>query len=96
MKTQGGTVQKNPTTEPLTADTNLSARRKRRDLAALLPIIGALFFVSPFISTLKQSEDANVTGTAIYIFSIWALLIIGAFFLSRILRADRSENKVGK
>lgn len=91
MKSLRGTDKK-PKAEPLSADLNLSAQRKRRDLAVLLPIIGVLFFVSPFVSTLNQSEDANVTGTAIYIFSIWALLIIGAFFLSKILRAEKPEN----
>lgn len=85
-------TDKKTKTEPLSADINISAQRKRRDLAALLPIIGILFFVSPFVSTLNQSKDANVTGTAIYIFSIWALLIIGAFFLSKILRDEKPEN----
>lgn len=91
MKSPLGTDKKTKT-EPLSGDVNLSAQRKRRDLAALLPITGALFFISPFVSTLNQGEDANVTGTAIYIFSIWALLIIGAFFLSRILRTEKPEN----
>lgn len=95
MKSQRATDTKTKA-EPLSTDVNLSAQRKRRDLAALLPIIGALFFVSPFVSTLNQSEDASVTGTAVYIFSIWALLIIGAFFLARILRTEKPENTEDK
>jgi hypothetical protein len=80
-----------PKTEPLSTDRSQSTQRKKRDLAALLPIIGALFFISPFVSTLSPSEEANVTGTAIYIFSIWALLIICAFFLSRLLRTGKHD-----
>lgn len=87
MKSPQDTAQKIKT-EPLGVDLDLSARRKRRDLAALLPIIGTLLFVSPFVTTFNQRDDANVTGTAIYIFCIWAVLIIGAFFLSRILRKE--------
>lgn len=70
-------------------------RRRRRDFAALLPILGILLFVTPFISTFSGG-DQNLVGTAIYVFGIWAALIICAFVLARALaketQPDREDN----
>ncbi len=65
-----------------------SLAQKRNDLAALLPIFGVLFFATPLISTITNDNPSGIGGTAFYIFSIWALLILAAWFLARLLRGE--------
>lgn len=62
--------------------------QKRNDLAALLPICGVLFFATPLISTFTNDSPSGIGGTAFYIFSIWATLILAAYALARFLRDD--------
>ena len=68
--------------------------QKRNDLAALLPICGVLFFATPLISTFTNDSPSGIGGTAFYIFSIWAALILAAYALARFLREDeKSEDE---
>lgn len=62
--------------------------QKRNDLAALLPIFGVLFFATPLISTFTNDSPSGIGGTAFYIFSTWATLILSAYALARFLRDD--------
>ena len=67
---------------------------KRNDLAALLPICGVLFFATPLISTITNDNPSGIGGTAFYIFSIWAALILAAYGLARFLRgADTNPDE---
>ena len=68
--------------------------QKRNDLAALLPICGVLFFATPLISTITNDNPSGIGGTAFYIFSIWAALILAAYGLARFLRgADTNPDE---
>lgn len=68
--------------------------QKRNDLAALLPICGVLFFATPLISTITNDSPSGIGGTAFYIFSIWAALILAAYGLARFLRgADTNPDE---
>ena len=61
--------------------------RKKKDAAALLPILGLLLFVTPLISlTVGADESTQLTRSAVYVFSAWFLLIILAFILSKALK----------
>ncbi len=75
----------NLTSSKTTEDKPLLAQ-KRNDLAALLPICGVLFFATPLISTITNDNPSGIGGTAFYIFSIWAALILAAYGLARFLR----------
>lgn len=68
-----------------------SITQKRNDLAALLPICGILFFATPLISTITNDNPSGIGGTAFYIFSIWALLILAACVLARFLRGAKTS-----
>lgn len=70
-----------------------SLSQKRNDLAALLPICGVLFFATPLISTITNDSPSGIGGTAFYIFSIWALLILAASFLARFLHASDTSHE---
>ena len=76
-------------------DTGLSAAdrrgqigRKVRDLAAILPLLGVVFFASPLISAITGGDEGELPNAVFYIFVVWAVLIALAFILSRLLRSD--------
>ncbi len=64
------------------------ANRRTIDQAFILPLLGCLFLIPPFAGIFEL--DVKVLGipfTAIYLFVVWALLIVGAARLSkRLLR----------
>ena len=64
-------------------------RQKTRDRAIVLPLIGLALFVPPVAAIFQL--DARIAGlplTAVYLFGVWAALIIGAALLSRELRDE--------
>ena len=68
---------------------------KTLDRAFILPIVGLLFLVPPVANIFQLDVYlAGIPFTALYLFSVWGLLIVGAIALSRKLRAhpqDRQE-----
>lgn len=64
-------------------------RQKIRDRAMVLPLIGLALLVPPIASIFQL--DARVGGlpfTALYLFGVWAALIVGAAVLARELRRE--------
>ena len=60
------------------------ARRKIRDWALILPLLGLIFLAPPIASMVPaDSEIAGLPATVVYIFAVWAGLILGAFALAR-------------
>lgn len=58
-------------------------RRRLTDAARLWPILGLFLFVMP---VLWQGDDGQLPQTAfggLYLFAVWAGLILGAFVLAR-------------
>lgn len=68
---------------------------KTLDRAFILPIVGLLLLVPPVANIFQLDVYlAGIPFTALYLFSVWGLLIVGAIALSRKLRAhpqDRQE-----
>ena len=61
-------------------------RRRLRDAARLLPVLGLLLVLLP---ALGHDTSEGHAGTAIYLFAIWALLILAAAVLApSLMRAD--------
>ncbi|MCV2880661.1 hypothetical protein [Actibacterium sp. XHP0104] len=75
---------------------NYSARRAT-DAARLLPLVGLFLFLMPL---LWQADGGarSLTGQLIYIFGLWALLILGAFLLTKRLSraADGQDAAAGR
>lgn len=67
-------------------DTRRIKSRKSRDAAALLPLIGLLLLVTPLVATIPN--DSGIPGAFLYIFGVWAGLILLAALLSRRLNRD--------
>jgi hypothetical protein len=62
-------------------------RQKIRDRALVLPLVGLVMLVPPFASIFQI--DARIVGVpfaVLYLFGVWALLIVGGCILARELR----------
>ena len=59
-------------------------RRKTRDWALILPLLGLMFLAPPLASMIPaDGKIAGLPATVVYIFAVWAGLIIGAFVLAQ-------------
>ncbi|MBO6548802.1 MAG: hypothetical protein JJ964_04180 [Rhizobiales bacterium] len=68
------------------------AKRKIRELAFILPALGIFFFLTPFINTIITSDTStDIRELFYYIFTAWALLILGAYGLSRKLTNEEDK-----
>lgn len=72
-------------------------QRRLRDLSRFLPVLGAVLFALPLLWPRgggPEGTAATTSGALVYIFAAWAVLIAGAFVLSRLIRygdGDREE-----
>jgi len=64
-------------------------RKKRAmDAAHLLPLLGLVLFLLPILRDPANTPEAETDYAMIYLFSVWAGLIVLAFWLSRFLKND--------
>ena len=63
-------------------------QRRLRDALRLLPIFGAILWIIPLSWPEGPQDGHGNAGALIYIFVVWALLIVAAFLMSRRLRPD--------
>ncbi|MDJ0627096.1 MAG: hypothetical protein QNJ44_02455 [Rhodobacter sp.] len=64
-------------------------RRRLADAARLLPVIGALLLLFPLLWVPDPDQPASTGFGGLYIFAVWAGLIVAAAWMSRNL--TRSE-----
>lgn len=73
-------------------------RRKRlRDAARFLPVLGVALLLVPLLWT--RSDAAGGTGNAgalLYVFAVWAGLILAAFAMSRLLLRGGEGDREGE
>lgn len=70
-------------------------RRRRRDAARLLPFFGAFLFLLPILWAPQNTFQRDTAPDGIYLFVVWAILIVMAFAISRSLRG-RMDGEVGE
>ena len=58
-------------------------RERVRDLFYLPPIIGVILIMPPFATIFVEHRSDGVPAHFIYIFVVWALLVLAVFVLSR-------------
>lgn len=68
-------------------------RRRMMDAARLLPVVGALLFLVPLLWPRPGGEASPVATSVsyVYIFGLWAVLILAAGLLSRSARTWQDE-----
>lgn len=63
-------------------------QRRLRDSLRMLPVAGALLMLMP-LTWDRDGATATYNSTALlYLFGVWAVLIVVIFFLSRALRRE--------
>ncbi len=67
-------------------------RRRLRDAAKMLPILGAILFVLPLLWLHPQTGTSSV---GIYLFAVWGLLIVLAALLSRRVQMEPEKEDSG-
>lgn len=67
----------------------LYRKRRRRDMALLLPCIGAFLYFSPLKSGVSaEATFAGIPLVMLFVFGIWAALIAAAAWLAAGLSGD--------
>ncbi len=68
-------------------------RQKRLlDAARLLPVLGAALFLVPILwGSPDPAPRVSNAAALLYVFAVWAGLILAAFLLSRALRPEEEE-----
>ena len=73
---------------PLFLDRRVYRQRRLMDGARILPVLGAGLFMVPLIWEPQETPEPDTTTGGLFLFGAWALLILGAFLLSRRLGSD--------
>lgn len=74
-----------PTRSPLYLERESYRRRRLADAARVLPVAGLVLILLPVLWT----RDTGATAfEAVYLFALWAVLVVAAALMSRSLRAQ--------
>lgn len=66
----------NRTLSFLERDTLIRAKRKKRDAAALLPVLGIILLLTPLISAFtRDTTPGGIPNGVYYVFGVWLFLI---------------------
>lgn len=63
-------------------------RRRMRDAVRILPVLGAFLLMIPLLWSGEDGGNPSTRVGYVYLFVIWALLIVSAAWLSRHLDRD--------
>lgn len=82
--------------EPHTPEARDQERRKKRKKSELsfgVTALGLVLLLTPLINAFTTFNDTpSIFALLVYLFSAWAILILGAFIVSRILVSEVTEN----
>ena len=76
--------------QPVFLERRTYRRRRLRDAARLLPVLGILFLLVPLLWSTGEEAPTSTARGFIYVFAIWLGLIVVAGLLSR--RLAEPEN----
>ena len=66
--------------------------RRMRDLARLLPVVGVFLFLVPILWAPGQTPRADTAPDGLFVFGVWAGLIVVAALLAPALTSDAGED----
>lgn len=73
-------------------DTKRRQKRKKQEIALILPSIGTVLLLTPILLTFTTGDKTSqLSSTLLFIFGVWAILITAAFILSRVLVQEMRE-----
>lgn len=83
-----------PARPPIFLERRSYRNRRMMDALRLLPFVGLMLWMLPLFWPSAPSEGGAVKSSAaiIYVFGIWALLIMASFALSSVLKARLSAD----
>ncbi|MCB5409730.1 hypothetical protein [Pseudogemmobacter faecipullorum] len=85
-----------PLRRPVFLAHNPYRRRRLRDAARLLPVVGAFLMILPMLWSPAGSGSRLLSGDVIWFFLIWALLILAAAALAPgLARSVEEEGEAG-
>jgi hypothetical protein len=67
-------------------------RRRRRDAARLLPFVGGFLFLLPILWAPQNTFERDTAPDGIFLFGVWAFLIVLAFVISRSLAVPTEDD----
>lgn len=71
-------------------------RRRLRDAARLLPLVGVFLLILPALGVHSGSDGRAVGTGAVYVFVVWAVLIgLAAMLAPGLASPDRSDGRAG-
>lgn len=75
------------------SEKQVRTRIKITQIALILPLVGVLLFLTPFIDafTVEQGQS-SITRLVVYIFGFWGLLIVCAAYLAFLLRPEVDDD----
>lgn len=71
-------------------------RRRLRDAARLVPMIGAVLLVLPLLGQQEGGAERATTGVGIYVFGVWLGLIVFAAVTARALSRGMGRAEAGE
>jgi len=66
-------------------------QRRIRDAARVLPIVAVALMVLPLMWPRNEPEQSLTSSSIIYLFSLWIVLVVLTFILSKVLRFADTE-----
>lgn len=73
---------------PVFVSRDVYRSRRLKDASRLLPVLGAALFALPLLWRSEEGASVGTAGTLLYIFAVWAGLILSAFLIARRLARD--------
>lgn len=80
---------------PLFLEPQSYRRRRLADAARVLPALGAVLLGLPLLWAPQETPEPDTARGGLYIFAVWAGLIVAAFLLSRRLAAGTPGESYG-
>lgn len=80
-----------PRTPPLFLRRASYRQRRRRDAARLLPVVGLFLMLLPVLWSPQDTFRRDTAPDGIYLFVIWAVLIVLALLISRSLNTEGDD-----
>ncbi|MGB3148303.1 MAG: hypothetical protein WBA91_11190 [Paracoccaceae bacterium] len=77
-----------PAAAPVRRGGGRSPRRNLADVARALPLLGLALFFLPLLWSPADTARPDTAYGGLYLFAVWAGLVVGAFLLSRGLMQD--------